>query len=315
MNRFKNISLVYECDNSTLRRATMLAKENRARLTIVHPVKPLSAAWERVTIGRSPVDVRKLVEHEEKARLKRVVDAARSHGVRATSRLLFGEPFLEIIRDVIDHNRDLVIMTAEGKRGLKQRLFGSMSTHLMRKCPVPVLVMKPGRRKQFQHVLAAIDPEVTGSARDTLNRIIIELASSMSSRENAELHVVHVWTLFGETLLRRRGGLSSAEVNRWEREERDKRHQLVEDFLAKNSVTNYRLYLVKGNPADVIPLIAARQKVDLLVMGTVCRTGIPGFIIGNTAEEVLDSVACSVLTVKPQGFVSPVAPLIANKKG
>jgi nucleotide-binding universal stress UspA family protein len=42
-------------------------------------------------------------------------------------------------------------------------------------------------------------------------------------------------------------------------------------------------------------------------MGTVCRTGIPGLIIGNTAERVLDVVDCSVLTVKPEGFVSPVA--------
>jgi nucleotide-binding universal stress UspA family protein len=29
-------------------------------------------------------------------------------------------------------------------------------------------------------------------------------------------------------------------------------------------------------------------------------------LIGNTAEEVLGAVDCSVLTVKPQGFVSPV---------
>ena len=44
----------------------------------------------------------------------------------------------------------------------------------------------------------------------------------------------------------------------------------------------------------------------LLVMGTLCRTGIPGFFIGNTAETILNQVDCSVLTVKPKGFVSPV---------
>ena len=41
-------------------------------------------------------------------------------------------------------------------------------------------------------------------------------------------------------------------------------------------------------------------------MGTVCRTGIAGFFIGNTAESILQQVDCSVLTVKPDGFVSPV---------
>ena len=45
---------------------------------------------------------------------------------------------------------------------------------------------------------------------------------------------------------------------------------------------------------------------ELVVMGTICRTGLPGFFIGNTAETVLQSVDCAVLTVKPEGFVTPV---------
>jgi len=46
--------------------------------------------------------------------------------------------------------------------------------------------------------------------------------------------------------------------------------------------------------------------VDLMIMGTVARTGIPGFFIGNTAESILSQIDCSVLTIKPPGFVSPV---------
>jgi nucleotide-binding universal stress UspA family protein len=46
--------------------------------------------------------------------------------------------------------------------------------------------------------------------------------------------------------------------------------------------------------------------VELLVMGTVCRTGVAGFLIGNTAEGVLDQINCSVLTLKPEGFKTPV---------
>ena len=42
-------------------------------------------------------------------------------------------------------------------------------------------------------------------------------------------------------------------------------------------------------------------------MGTVARTGIAGFFIGNTAEKVARNIHCSLLTVKPDGFVSPVS--------
>ena len=36
------------------------------------------------------------------------------------------------------------------------------------------------------------------------------------------------------------------------------------------------------------------------------RTGMAGLLIGETAESLNRSVRCSVLVVKPPGFVSPV---------
>jgi universal stress protein E len=33
---------------------------------------------------------------------------------------------------------------------------------------------------------------------------------------------------------------------------------------------------------------------------------IAGFVIGNTAENVLRELRCSLLALKPNGFVSPV---------
>ncbi|WP_432648854.1 universal stress protein [Methylomarinum roseum] len=41
-------------------------------------------------------------------------------------------------------------------------------------------------------------------------------------------------------------------------------------------------------------------------MGTLGQTGISGFLIGNTAEAILDQLQCSVLAIKPPGFRSPV---------
>lgn len=58
----------------------------------------------------------------------------------------------------------------------------------------------------------------------------------------------------------------------------------------------------------MIPALVEEKKVDLLVMGTIARSGTPGVFIGNTAERMLRSVDCSVLTLKPDGFVSPIPP-------
>lgn len=78
--------------------------------------------------------------------------------------------------------------------------------------------------------------------------------------------------------------------------------------LAKHPLSGipHNVHLLKGDPAEVIASLTAKKRIDLIVMGTVGRTGIPGFLIGNTAETVLRQVNCSVLAVKPEGFVTPV---------
>jgi len=57
-----------------------------------------------------------------------------------------------------------------------------------------------------------------------------------------------------------------------------------------------------------LELLAKRiRQADLVVMGTVSRTGIPGLLIGNTAEVILNNLECSVLAVKPADFATPVS--------
>ena len=69
-----------------------------------------------------------------------------------------------------------------------------------------------------------------------------------------------------------------------------------------------QFHLQRGVAATAIPEMARELAADLVIMGTVARTGIAGLLIGNTAEAVLEQLQCSVLAIKPSGFVSPVGP-------
>ena len=69
---------------------------------------------------------------------------------------------------------------------------------------------------------------------------------------------------------------------------------------------NYRVHLIKGKAGIVIPELTENKRPDIIVMGTLSRSGVAGFFIGNTAEKIIHNVDCSVLTVKPDGFVTPV---------
>jgi nucleotide-binding universal stress UspA family protein len=74
----------------------------------------------------------------------------------------------------------------------------------------------------------------------------------------------------------------------------------------QQSVESDCVELVYGEPGLVIPKFAKDHDVDLVIMGTLGRLSENGIFIGGNAERILNGLDCSVLAVKPSGFVSPI---------
>ena len=60
-------------------------------------------------------------------------------------------------------------------------------------------------------------------------------------------------------------------------------------------------------PLVSLPKLAQQLDAEMVVIGTIGRTGLSAAIIGNTAEHVIDRLDCDVLAVKPAGFICPLA--------
>lgn len=313
MKRFRNILSVFDpesSDRSTFRRAAALAKNNQGRLTVMSVIPELPRGLRMAVTEISAQELQELAIEERRSQAKRLINAIGEKVGDVNFNVVTGTPFIEIIRQVIRDKHDLVMMTGEGKFGLKDRLFGSTSLHLMRKCPCPVWVMKSARRRRYLRIMAAVDsdPINMDQKKYLLNAVIMDLATSMAALEESELHIVHAWHLLGECHMRVFGEASPQEIDQWRYSVRSDHQKQLDDLLGHYSFEgqNYEIHLLEGNPGSLIPELATKKRIDLIVMGTVCRTGIAGFFIGNTAENVLQQVKCSVLTVKPEGFVSPV---------
>lgn len=189
--------------------------------------------------------------------------------------------------------------------------------HLIRKCPCPVWMIKHPEHKRYSRILAAVDRDTKDTQRDSLNRPILEIATSLALAESSELHIVHAWEFPAESYLRSpRTKYTVAEVDALIEEERTQRKKWMEQLVGKHSAAVGKeavdfvmpeLHLVKGNARQAVPEKARELGVNLIVMGTVARAGIPGFFMGNTAESILNQIDCSVLTIKPPGFESPVS--------
>ena len=319
MKRFSNILLVVDEGSdysAALKRGATLARKNQARLTVCAIVDTVPSEVRIGAIRITPRQVLDVATAKKREWLEDTVNSVATDEVSIDKKLLVGKPFIEIIRQVLRNDHDLIIKCADADSGLREILFSSTDKHLMRKCPCPVWIIKPTERQKYLRILAAVDQDPQEPATDTLNRQILEMSTSMALAEYSEAHIVHAWEVFGESLLvSHKWDFSEAEFKAMLEEEATGRRRWLKN-LVKNygtstdtnnaDVLDLHLHVVKGPAQFVVSELARELAVDLVVMGTVARTGIDGFFMGNTAESILGQLDCSVLTVKPPEFTSPV---------
>lgn len=307
MERFKNILFAAgggKDDLPALDRANRLALSNQARVTLVRVVEGLPLAASYFLSSKRGAELQEALETlagNELEQLKRHLDGS----LQVTTKVLTGKPFIELIRAVNAASHDLIIKPKESV-GTGSTL-GSVDLHLLRKCPCPIWIISPNQRKPFGKILIAVDPDPSDPERLHLHADLIKLGTSLARYENGKVEVVHAWRLFGEAMLRGpRFKLSDVEIHALAAKEKELRQKWLDDLVAPYLDSNIKVTLASGQPELILTEMIEKKKPGIVVMGTVARSGFPGLLIGNTAEHVLSRINCSILTVKPRGFKSPV---------
>jgi len=320
MKHFKNILYLNEPtvdQASAVARAVSLAENNQADLTIVDviPTEVVTAGIGLPPGGPISNELRVAIESDRRKEMESLIHPF-SERLHIRLDVLIGKTYLETIRAVLKNGYDLLIKPAEYP-DWTHGLFGSDDMHLLRKCPCPVWLMKPPEKTNYSSILAAVDFDLLfpSPSEHDLNREILELATSLALSDFASLNIVHAWEASAEKTMVSQGDMSPEGFNKYLETERERHRrelcQLVEKLREwiGNDAYDYLspdVHLPKGPAKKVIAPYAAVLGADLVVMGTVVRTGIPGVIIGNTAEAIINQLTCSVLAIKPPGFKTPV---------
>ena len=307
MKRFRKVLVYVNTENkrhAALDRAARLTEATGASLKAVDVVPELSKFHPK--LDTPPWVLPSEIAKNKREELLRLMAPVRRRGVPSEVEIFYGNPAVELIREVERNGHDLLLKTAE-KGGLT-KLFGTTAMRLLRKCPCPVILVKPGRATRHAHILAAVDVTPQDPERQAVSEKVLDLALALAKFEGSELHVLHAWKAFREATLRGRAGVRHDEVRKYVASVRTGARKAFDELLAKFDLPKKRgrVHLLDGDAAVVIADLVKKKRIDLLVMGTVARTGISGLLIGNTAERVVGSIGCSLLTVKPDGFVSPI---------
>jgi len=317
MLKFKNILYVYSdsVDNSAaLKKVVKLTQKNNANLTVLFTMTddPLPNS---LSFAKDKIE--SYIAQKEAKKDSVIAEFSRSTSI--TKESIYSNSYIEVIKKVQQHNYDLLIKPSENE-GMLGKLFGSNDMGYLRQSPCPVWLINLEDEDKTHSIVAAVDvygkyPAEEHSAREKLNLDVLNTAISIAAFRECSLQIVSAWSAKYESALRDSDFMKKNEVsvNRYVND-LEKQHLVNFDAfmrVARNALGPETIDFIKpecvslkGNARAVLPEYAKKINTDLVVMGTVARVGIPGLIIGNTAENILYQLDQSVMAIKPAGFNS-----------
>ena len=290
-------------DQNALARSIDLAKKSGASITAFMTVYDFSYEMTTMLSGDEREAMRKAVLKDRELWLKDLVSPYQNININ-TQVIWHNRPYEAIINTVINDKYDLVIKGTHQHGALKAVIFTPTDWHLVRKCPTPVLFVKDMAWPAHGNILAAVNAVSENDQHLSLNKRIIKDAQFLSELANAKLNLVNAYPATPVNI-----AIEIPEFNPGLYNESVKKHHIesTNELANEFNLTSEQCFIEEGLPEDVIPDVAKRLNSELVVIGTVGRTGLSAALVGNTAEHVIDSLDCDVLALKPDGYVSPLA--------
>lgn len=305
MKQFQNILYVSQgtdSESGALKYAVKLMEEKSANLKIL------------ITYPTFPENLRDYQTTYENAFKEKIINRVNTLFPQCADKIEIEiqnetKPQVAIIQHVLRHKNDLLIKDAQIHESGKG--FKALDMDLLRKCPCPVLLYRDNqhhKEKTFK-IAVAIDPETQETAGYDLAVKLATLSDQFTQQFQAELTFVSCWDYEFEHYLQNNAFVHISDedvaqtVNMMKMNHLNALNQIIDSAKLKSS---HQVKHIRGIPETVIPKLIEEEKINLLIMGTVARTGFTGFIIGNTAENMLHKIDCSLLALKPAGFISPI---------
>ena len=285
---FKNILVVARGahpDQPAIQRALLCASPG-ARVVILDLVhEPVLDGYLGNTVIYEPLRARVVAERRD------AVEALAS-GITKRGFEAFGQAVWEYPLDeaVVKHARaersDLVVLAPEmAAHGLTPTEW-----RLVTRCAAPALIASGPAKKAYRKIVAAVDPFHVHSKPVELDRSILDCARRVAEGGAAEIAVVHCYTspeFFGDDI----AGAAIAEGG--------VRREALERLVTEAGMPKSAARLVGGAaPHMLLRQMAERGDADLIVMGALARGRFEEWLIGSTAERVLNGSVADVLTVK-----------------
>jgi universal stress protein E len=163
------------------------------------------------------------------------------------------------------------ILIPDYEASSRRAVFTDAKWNIMRRAHCAVMICRPGTSGLRKKILAAVNIQKDDSKYRELSERILDRSAQIAAFYDAELFVVNAY----------KDSLSYP--NR-------------EWIMKRTGLPSKNVHARAGSPAEVISDYANEIGADLVVIGTMARTGARSLMRGNTSEKVLSRISQDVVT-------------------
>lgn len=272
-----------ERSDRAVRRATLLARQFSASLTMVHSVdddQPQSLIDNESEIAE------KLLREQSRS-LREIED------IECGFQVVLGDPFEGIAAAAEAEAPDMLVIGPHRRQALKDIFTGTTAERTVRASRTPVLMANGVPAGPYRHILVAVDFSDSSAKA-------VEAVGRLGLAGDSEVTLLHVFDapgtgLIGHSAMTREG----ADI--YIAGERAAAEKMLAEFLAQKDFAPAH-QVVRFNETsigEVVIATADELSVDLIVMGTRGRSAISRLVLGSVVDEVLGKARRDVLAVPP----------------
>lgn len=303
--KFKNILVVLNPENEkqyALARAVRLAKEQQGEekvtITALLSVYDLSYEMSALLSSEERAEMHQTVIDKHRQAVQYYLDKYADPNLILQSRIVWNSNEAEAIREEVQsQSYDLVVKYTKEEEALTSLIFTPVDWQLLRKCPIPVLIVRDGDWKHQRRILVAVNVSGEQAYQDEFNQELV--ATGMSLAENLNRGNVHLVAAYPSAPINMAIDLPEFNTSGYENGIRGQHLINMKALRQAFCIDEDHTHVREGFPEEVIPAVAQEIEAELVILGTVGRTGLSAALLGNTAEHVISKLSCNLLAIKP----------------
>tara|TARA_B100001094_G_scaffold330324_1_gene395263 strand:+ start:1050 stop:1976 length:927 start_codon:yes stop_codon:yes gene_type:complete len=293
-----------EQEQPALSRAIELSKKSGASITVILCAYHTSYDLSAILSASERDSVRDSMLKKQKQWLEGIV-AQHPYEMPIRQEVKWHKDTYEaVILYAMEKDYHVIVKATREHDTFKSLIITPTDWHLVRKSPIPVLMVKEHAWPEHGNIICALNVAPDDENYRKLNISLIQISLDLAKALRAKVHLVNGYP---GTPINIAVELPDFDVHAYNEAIKIQHENRVMDLANKYNIPSDQCHVMEGLPEDVISSCAKTLDAELVVLGTTGRTGISAALIGNTAEHVIDGLTCDLLVIKAENYVSPLA--------